>query len=59
MRKRQFKIYAGMPVIKLFNMDITDLNLKEGDYVDIEDIIILKNKKEETKNECTTDNPRS
>jgi len=51
MRKRQFSVYAGMPVIKLFNMDITDLNLKEGDYVDIEDIIILKTKKEETKNE--------
>ena len=41
-RYREVKQYAGMWVIKLIPSDIKDLNIKEGDLVDIEDAVFRK-----------------
>ena len=48
-RKRQVKKYGNSWVITLFQSDIKDLDLKEGDWVDIEEIYKL-NKQEEKQN---------
>lgn len=44
MRKREIKKYGNTFVIKLSPNDLEDLNLKEGDFVDIEEIIKVKEK---------------
>lgn len=48
-RYRQIKRYAGMLVIKLSPTDEKDLNIKEGDYVDVEDAIFTKSIPQELK----------
>lgn len=45
MRKRTIKKYGNTYVIPLSRNDMDDLGLKEGDDVDIEDIIKLNGKK--------------
>lgn len=50
MRKRQIKKYGGSFVIHLLINDLEDLNLKEGDFVDIDDLVKLGVKDKE-KNE--------
>ncbi|CAK0757017.1 hypothetical protein CCP1ISM_60044 [Azospirillaceae bacterium] len=44
MRLREIKKYAGLWVVKLSPLDITDFGLIEGDKVDIEDLNLLKEK---------------
>lgn len=46
-RLRPIKKYGNTWVITLTSPDVNDLGLKEGDMVDIEDMVV--NKKEEAK----------
>ena len=43
-RLRQIKLYGNTYIIKLERIDITDLDLKEGDFVDISDLVKEKKK---------------
>jgi len=45
-RYRTIKKYGDTWIIKLMPIDAVDFGIKEGDEVDIENIIILKTKKE-------------
>jgi len=45
MRKRKIGKYGNAWVIKLNPIDIVDLKLKEGDEVDVEDMIKIKKEK--------------
>jgi len=47
MRLREIKKYGDSFVIKLFPIDLQDFNLSVGDTVDIEDLVIIKQQKEE------------
>ena len=49
MRKRPIKKYSGSWTIKLIPQDMEDLNLKEGDVVDIDDIIKISGKPKTSK----------
>jgi hypothetical protein len=49
MRKRRIQLYGNTNVIKLSACDLLDLNLKIGDYVDIEDIVKIKRVKKNGK----------
>lgn len=46
MKIRQIKQYGNTVAIKLSPSDLVDLNIKVGDLVDIEDIVVIKNQKE-------------
>jgi len=48
-RYREVKRYAGMLVIKLNPADEKDLNIKVGDFVDIEDAVYHKSIPKELK----------
>ena len=48
-RYRQVKKYGNSFVIKLIRTDIDDLNLKEGDWIDVEDAIKKKSIPQELK----------
>ena len=50
MRKRKVMNYAGMWVIKLAPVDVKDFGLVEGDEVDIDDLNLIKEEKEDGKN---------
>lgn len=43
MRKRKVVKYGGTYLIKLVPQDLSDLNLKENDEVDIDDLTKIKN----------------
>ncbi len=47
MRKRQIKKYGNTWVIKLETSDVKDFELTEGDIVDIDDLNLFENKKNE------------
>lgn len=44
MRIRKIKKYGNTFVIPLTSMDMKDLGYKEGDEIDIEDLVILNKK---------------
>jgi len=44
MRKRRVRKYGNTFVIPLTSMDMKDLELSEGDEIDIEDLVILNKK---------------
>lgn len=41
-RNREIKKYGNTWIIKLESIDVEDLDLKEGDIVDIEDLVTNK-----------------
>ncbi len=45
MRLRKIKLYGNTYIIPLSKIDINDFGLKEGDLVDVEDMLIVKNNK--------------
>jgi anaerobic selenocysteine-containing dehydrogenase len=38
-RYRQYKVISGLHCIQLKPSDVTDLNIKDGDYIDIEEAV--------------------
>jgi len=48
-RYREIKKYAGMYVIKLLPADMKDLNLKIGDFVDIQEAVFKTSISKENK----------
>ena len=48
-RYRQVKKYGNTVVIPLTSADLKDLNIKEGDLIDIEDAVKTKSVPEELK----------
>ncbi len=46
MRRRTIKKYGNTHAIKLETSDLIDMDLKEGSEVDIEDITIIKRRKQ-------------
>ena len=51
MRKRIIKQYGNTWVIKLEPIDVIDFGLVEGDKVDIEELLILKDNQSKKKEE--------
>ena len=42
MRKREIKRFGGSLAINIVQADLDDLQLKEGDFVDIDEIVKVK-----------------